>query len=409
MIPLFLTAFIDMLGLGIAIPVLAVIFFNPAISILPPDTPLPSRTLLYGILIASYPLAQFFGAPILGALSDRYGRKPTLVLPLLGTSIGYLIFATGLQLHHLPLLFIGRILDGFMGGSLSIVLSAVADVSENAKIKTKNFGLIGMAFGLGFILGPFLGGKLADPRVFPWFTFATPFLAAAGLAAINILLCLWIFRETLHTRIHTPLSPLTGLRNIAKAFSMPHVRTMFLVAFIMALGFNFFAQFFQLFLIQKFQFEQGDIGELFAYVGLWIAITQGFLTPMLVKYFSTKTIFLWTSLLLGLSFPLLLTPSTTLGLYLIIPLIAIFQGLSQPTSTTIISDLSARDSQGEIMGINQSVQAMAMALPPLLGGVLAGVHFTLPIFGAAIATLLAWVLFLVFFYRRPSGGLFHEV
>lgn len=409
MIPLFLTAFIDLLGLGIAIPVLAVVFFDTNLSILPAGTPLATRSLLYGFLVGSYPLAQFFGAPILGALSDRYGRKPTLLVPLLGTSIGYVLFAIGLQTHDLPLLFLSRILDGFAGGSLSIVLSSVADISKNPRIKTRNFGLIGMAFGLGFILGPFIGGKLSDPAVLPWFTFSTPFLAAAALAAINMLLCILVFRETIQKRIHSSISPLTGLQNLAKAFTLSHVRTMFIVVFLMALGFNFFTQFFQLFLIERFQFTQVDIGELFAYAGLWIAITQGILTPLIARRFNAKPIFLWTSLLLGLSFPLLLLPTSTVQLYMIIPILAIFQGLSQPPANTIISDLSARDSQGEMMGINQSVQAMAMALPPILGGVLASVHFTLPIFAACLLTLLAWVIFVAFFRHAPTKELFHEV
>ncbi len=408
MIPLFLTAFIDLLGLGIAIPVLAVVFFDTGLSILPAGTPLPTRSLLYGLLVGSYPLAQFFGAPILGALSDRYGRKPMLLVPLFVTSIGYMLFALGLQTHDLPLLFFSRVLDGFAGGSLSIVLSSVADISPNPAVKTRNFGIIGMAFGLGFILGPFIGGKLSDPAVLPWFTFSTPFLAAAALAAINMFLCILVFRETIHKRIRSPISPLTGLRNLAKAFTLVRVRTMFIVVFLMALGFNFFTQFFQLFLIERFAFTQVDIGELFAYTGLWIAITQGLLTPPLARRFTARSIFLWASLLLGLGFPLLLLPQNTLQLYLIIPLLAIFHGISQPPANTIISDLSARDSQGEIMGINQSVQAMAMALPPILGGVLAGVHFTLPIFAACALTLAAWLIFAVFFKKQPVE-IFHEV
>ena len=408
MIPLFLTAFIDLLGLGIAIPVLAIVFFDTNLSILPADTPLATRSLLYGLLVGSYPLAQFFGAPILGALSDRYGRKPTLLVPLLGTSIGYVLFAIGLQTHDLPLLFFSRILDGFAGGSLSIVLSSVADISRNPAVKTRNFGIIGMAFGLGFILGPYIGGKLSDPAVLPWFTFSTPFLAAGALAAINMLLCMAVFRETLTKRIQSPISPLTGLRNLRKAFTLGHVRTMFIVVFLMALGFNFFTQFFQLFLIERFAFTQVDIGELFAYAGLWIAITQGLLTPAMARRFSPNSIFLWSSLLLGLSFPLLLLPTSTYQLYIIIPILAIFQGLSQPPANTIISDLSARDSQGEIMGINQSVQAMAMALPPILGGMIVSVHFTLPIFAASLLTVVAWLIFVVFFRHKPQQELFHE-
>ena len=132
-------------------------------------------------------MAQFFGAPILGAMSDRFGRKKILILSLVGTCIGYLFFGAGIAAASLITLFISRAIDGFTGGNISIALSAIADISD-PKEKAKNFGLIGMAFGLGFILGPYIGGKLADPSVVGWFTHSTPFWFAAALTFLNIIL-----------------------------------------------------------------------------------------------------------------------------------------------------------------------------------------------------------------------------
>lgn len=409
MIPLFLTIFIDLLGLGIAIPVLAVVFLDPNVAILPADAPLWLRTFGYGMLIAAYPFAQFFGAPILGGLSDRYGRKPTLILSLFGTAFGYVLFALGIYIGNLPLLFASRLLDGFTGGNLSIAFSAIADISPNAKAKTRNFGMVGMAFGLGFILGPFIGGKLADSTLVPWFGFSTPFWFAAVLTMINALLFLWIFDETLHTRSKASINPLTGFRNFGKAFTLPHLRAMFTVIFLLTLGFNFFTQFFQVFLIEKFGFNHGDIGNFFAYVGIWIAITQGGLNRIVAHYFQPTSIFWTTILFLGLSFPLLLIPDQSWGLYALVPLLAIFHGLSQPASTTIVSDLAGKESQGEIMGINQSIMSVAMTIPPIVAGIIASVHINLPILSACIFTLLGWAVYAISFKKKPINEVFHEV
>ncbi len=398
-IPLILTVFIDLLGLGIAIPVLAVVLLDPHIGILPREATMAMRTISYGLLLASFPLAQFFGAPILGALSDRYGRKPILLLSLFGTAAGYALFGLGIAVNNLLLLFLSRILQGFAGGNLSIALSAIADVSHGEK-KTHNFGLVGLAFGLGLILGPFFGGKLADPRILPWFDYATPFWFASGLTLVNLILCAWIFHETLHSRTHTPITPLSGVRHLIKAFTLPGLRRMFAVIFLTTLGFNFFTQFFQLFLIQRFGFTESDIGDFIAYTGLWVAISQGLLLRPLTRRLKPRTIFAWCTFLLGICFPLLLLPERSAWLYLLVPFLAVFYGISQPVSTTIVSDMSGARSQGEMMGINQSVQSMGMAIPPIIAGFVASIHVTLPILAAGVCTLVGWAVFIAFYPRR---------
>jgi DHA1 family tetracycline resistance protein-like MFS transporter len=390
--PLFLAVLIDMLGIGIAIPVLAIMFLDPRQSILAAGTPDYLRTVYYGLLLGMYPLTQFFGAPVLGALSDRYGRKPLLQVSFLGTLAGYALFAVGIMTKNIPLLFFSRAVDGFTGGNISIAFSSIADFSSE-KDKPKNFGLVGMAFGLGFILGPFIGGKLSDPGVAAWFSLATPFWFAAALSGLNMVALWLLFPETLHEKRDVPVSALTGFRQLRKAASMPRLRLMFLVVFLITLGFNFFTQFFQVLLIQKFHFGQGDIGTLFAFIGICIAVTQGALTRPVSARFRAKGVFSLCTLLLGLTLLALILPFAVWQIYILNGLIALFQGLSQPNITTIISNLSDRRSQGEIMGINQAVVAAAMTLPPLIGAFITGMAIYLPLLVAGTLTLIAWALF----------------
>jgi len=404
---IFFTVFLDMLGIGLVIPVLAPLFLNPAVSPLPSSLAFGERTLVLGLLIAAYPLAQFFGAPILGALSDRWGRKPVLIFSLIGTLTGYLLFGIGIVYSSLSVLFLSRLLDGFTGGNISTAFSAIADVSDEHN-KVKNFGLVGMAFGLGFIIGPYVGGKLSDPSLISWFSYATPFWFAAGLASINIALVLWRFRETLRVKVMSELSLLTGFRNLQKAWAMQNLRTMFIVIFLLTFGFNFFTQFFQVFLVEKFNFTQSGIGDLFAYIGLWIAFTQGVLTRPIGKRFKPHQVLKVSALCLGLSFPLLLLPTQAMWLFFILPLISVFQGLTEPNSTAIVSNLAGADSQGEILGIKQSIQSLAMAVPPIIAGSIIWLHLNLPTLIAGLSTLAAWIIFVSFFEHKKTE-LFHEV
>lgn len=400
-VPIFFTIFLDLLGLGIVIPILPAVLLDKASQVLPFSYDFSTRTLIYGFLTASYPLAQFFGAPILGTLADQYGRKKLLSISLIGTMVGYILFALGIVYNNIYLLFIGRILDGFTGGNISIAQSAIADIST-PETKSRNFGLIGMAFGLGFIIGPYIGGKLADPSVVAWFTYATPFWLSVVLTLLNILLVLWYFPETLVSSRKVKVSALTGIRNIKKAFAYKDLRTMFFVGFLLTVGFNFFTQFFQVFLIGKFHFDQSQIGDLFAFMGIWIALAQGIVLRPLSKKYKPITILSVSIVLLALAFPLLLLPNKSFGIYLIVPFISVFQGLTQPNSIAIISNLASSDEQGEVLGINQSIMSLAQAIPPIIAGFVTSISLDLPIIFAGGSTLVAWFVFKLSFIKQQK-------
>lgn len=398
-VTIFFTVFLDLLGLGIIIPILPALILDPIGGILPITYSFSERTLLYGFLIASYPLAQFFGAPILGVLADSKGRKKLLILSLIGTVVGYAVFILGILTSNIFLLFLGRILDGFTGGNISIAQSAIADVSTE-ETKSRNFGLIGMAFGLGFIIGPYIGGKLSDSSIVSWFTYATPFYLSIFLATINVLLVIFNFPETIVKKREVKVNIFTGFSNIGKAFSYKNLRVMFLVVFLLTVGFNFFTQFFQVFLYGKFRFTQSQVGDFFAYMGLWIAISQGAVLRPLSKKFESAQILRVSIILLAISFPFLLIPNQRFWLYFIVPFIAIFQGLNQPNGTAIISNLSDKEKQGEILGINQSISSLAQAIPPIIAGFVTSINLNLPIWFASFSTLLAWIVFKAFYGKE---------
>ena len=394
LIPVFLTVFIDMLGIGIIIPVLPALFYESGSSLFVGSMSYEDRSIVYGFLLAAFPFMQFFGAPILGALSDRHGRKPLLMLSLIGTMVGYFLFAVALLQGNLWLLFFSRLLPGFTGGNISIVYSAIADVSEGAD-RTKNFGLIGMAFGLGFILGPAIGGILADNSVVYWFGPSTPFWFTTILTFINIVLLIFLFPETLQKKEGRVVSLLTGVRNIVYSFKMPNLRSIFTVALLFSLGFTFFTQFFAVALFEKFDYTERDVGIFYAWVGIWLVFTQGYLVRVFAKKnYQPVGLIKVAMLTLSIGLLLVLFPTDVTWEYIIAPIIAISHGITTPNLLSTISAQASPSQQGSILGINQSMQSLGATLPPIIGGYLTAINFHFPLIAAAGIVFFAWLVFL---------------
>lgn len=391
LVTIFCTIFIDLIGIGILIPVIPQLFANPASSefLLPVGTSLKTGYLMLGVLIALYPIGQFVATPILGQLSDRYGRKKILALSLLGTAISYVLFAIGIITKNIPLLFFSRFFDGLTGGNISVAQAMISDVSTPEN-RLRNFGMLGAAFGLGFIFGPYIGGKLSDPSVISWFTAATPFFFAAILAFLNMLSVWFLLKETNMNLRADKITWNKSISNVIRAAKMPGVNVIFLTNFLFFGGFTFFTTFFSVFLINKFGFTQGNIGDFFAYIGIWSAFTQAVLTRQIGRWFTQPTIVKW-SLAGGAVFILAyFLPRVSWQLLLIPPFFSLCTGLTMANLTSLLSKMAPRDSQGEILGINASVQAIAQAIPALLSGfIAASLAPTTPIFVAAFFVFLS--------------------
>lgn len=395
---IFLIVFFDLVGFGILIPVIPLLLADPASHyyLLPAGTSVGMGYILLGILTAVYPLMQFLSAPILGQLSDKYGRKKLLAISVFGTFLSYLLFAIGIVIANLPLLFFSRAIDGITGGNISIAQAAMADITKPEN-RAKNFGLIGAAFGLGFILGPFLGGKLSDPAVISWFNASTPFFFAAIVSFVEILLVLYVLPETLEKKDQAlRLDWMQSISNVVQGYTNKNIRVILSVAFLDNLGFVFFTTFIAVFYIVKFGFTQGDIGNMFAYVGICMAIAQLVILPRLPKNRDFEILF---SGIFGTGIMLFAYVSVTAvwQMLIVIPIFAVFNGFAQAYLPAIVSRSADRSIQGKMLGINASVYSLAQIFPPLIAGYFAALFAPqFPIYVAGVITLITAAFLWVF-------------
>ncbi|GLR17034.1 MFS transporter [Portibacter lacus] len=395
LLTIFITVFIDLLGVGIIIPVLPSVFYadGAAFGI---GTSESSVALYYGLLLACYPGMQLLGAPILGTLSDKYGRKPILTIALIGTLIGYSLFAYAIVIKSLPLLFFARLLPGFTGGNISIVMSAISDISTD-DARTRNFGLVGLAFAVGFILGPTIGGVMADNTVVSWFNHSVPFIFTAGLTLVNIILVQFIFKETLKVKKQGKVNVLAGVFNIVKSFKIPNLRGIFSVVLLFSIGFTFYTQYFSVYLIEEFGWSEKEIGFLYGWVGIWLAITQGLIVRKLSFKYKPKFLLFRSMPIVALGVCLLLLPTVGWVFYLINPIIAIGIGITSPNLTTVVSEQAGPEQQGEILGINQSMQSLGNLIPAIIGGILASMGTIFPLIASGLFVIIAWLVYMKLF------------
>ena len=401
MISVLMVVLLDMIGIGLVIPLLSPLLLESNMFLGATDD-FGYRSMILGFLIAIYAFGQFLGSPIFGSLSDKYGRKPVMLWSLWGRFVGYLIMVAGMMSASLELLFIGRFITGFTGGNISVAMSAIADVSTRAT-KSANFGYVGMAFAIGLVMGPFLGAVLSDSSIVIWFDYTTPFAAAALLSLLNIIVLQKYFQET-WTRLakNTKIDLMMSFKNIATAFTIPNLWVIFMVVFLISIGYGFFTEFYQVTLIGKYSFDAQQIGLTFAYVGFWVAISQGLINRWLSKFMAPAKILAYAMLFGSLCFVLLILPEESWYIYLILPFVALFLGLTEPNYNALVSNSVGENIQGRILGVTQSVQSLAYGIPPVIAGLIVGMDINIPLELAAGVSFLAWLLFMVFYYLKKK-------
>ena len=344
---IFITIFIDLVGFGIVIPVLPLYAerFGASEEII-------------GLLIAIYSVMQFIFAPLLGRLSDRVGRRPVLLASLIGTSIGFLLMGLA---DALWLLFVARAIDGISGGNISTAQAYIADVTPPDQ-RSRGMGLIGAAFGLGFIFGPAIGGAMS--MISP----EAPFFFAAALAAVNATALYFRLPESLSAEHRSQARERPSVVQILKETESRTLVPVMATYFFATVAFGLLTATYALFANHRFNFDATHTGYMFAYLGVLGAVIQGGLLGRLVNIFGDKPLAVAGTALLGASMFALPMSANLLMLIITSTGIAIGNSLMTPTLNGLASKSVDAANQGRVLGVMSSAASLARIIGPAAGG-----------------------------------------
>jgi DHA1 family tetracycline resistance protein-like MFS transporter len=359
---IFLTCFIDILGFGIVIPVLPLYAEH-----------FGATALQIGWLVGIFSLAQFFFSPVWGKISDRIGRKPVLLIGLVGTVIGYVLMGLA---QTIAALFVARLIAGISGANISAAQAYLADISAPEQ-RAKAMGLLGAAFGMGFVFGPALGGWAGAT-----FNYAAPMYIAAGLAALNILSVLFVLPESHHPgkneNRRERLFPAL-FSHVEKRVYLWSVASYFLVI----VGFSIMTSLFALLLNHRFGLDAKQTGYILGGVGIIGVIIQGGLIGRLVRRFGETRLAFAGSVAMSLGLAWLAISSSVSAMFAATALIGIGNSLLMPTLSALASRSAETEWQGRALGVMQSGGSLARWFGPLIAGILLSV----PLAGASYAFL----------------------
>jgi len=390
---IFFTFFIDNLCWAIAFPIFAPYFLDPHNVLFSPSVSESTRSVILGFFLMAFSLGQFVGSPIMGDYSDRHGRKKALIGAVFFTLIGLALTAWSMGKNMLILLFVGRLLTGIFASSTSICLAAVTDLSRDEKTRVRNFGYFAATAGLSFIIGAFVGGKLADPTIDAFFDPSLPIWLAGGLTFLNLLFVIFAFHETTKVDTKATFDFFQAFRNIKVALRTKKIQKMYAIYFLFLFSWTILFQFIPVIGVRRFDFTSSNIGDLALFMGICWMIGSVSLNQFLTIHFTSIRILEVCLVSFTFLTALVAFPDPIYTVISIVGLCVAIGGIAWPLCNSFISSLAPKNMQGKVLGMNQSVQSLAMTLAPAIGGVAFKVSMFVPFLIGSGASLLATILY----------------
>jgi DHA1 family tetracycline resistance protein-like MFS transporter len=395
---LVLVALLDFMGLGVVVAIFPHMLLDG--HFLPQSWGHKTCLTALGVFLAVYPLGQFFGASVLGKLSDIYGRKKLMVLTLFGTFIAFVCSGIAIIMGSAITLLLSRVVAGVFAGNVAIAQASMSDIS-GADEKTKNLTSIQIALGLAWVFGPPLGGWASEVSLFNLPGFVTSFWLMAALLFLAIIYTLFFYNETLvHLNKKEKVHPLSGITQIIEAFSNEGLRLPFLIWIVFVAGWWLFEAFLPVYLLKKFDFSSGEIGNFLASMGTTYALFQYLVVNKLAKRIRAEIMVKSSLCISALAVLGVAIAHNSLELHVAITIFVTSMGFALPGLITSISNLASKSHQGEIMGNISSTQALATVLMMMIGGYLDNSGITITIFIGGALLLMSWIMFVLSFKKQ---------
>ncbi len=392
-----MTYTLDLVGYSIVFPVLAPLLLNPNLHYFAANATESLRTTVLGILFAIFGISQFFGAPIAGALADHYGRYKIFLVTIGISVVGYSVMAWGVFIQDLSWLFAGRILTGFCSGNFALAQSATADLTD-VHHRSKAFGVLLGIGGLGFVAGPWIGGKLANPH---WLSGAGAFIFAAIAALINLLIVYFFFVETFkHRAGHIKIGLLDTFKDMRFVFHKKVLRVILMTYLLFSIGWGLFLIFSPTFLVQRFSLGADRIGDFFAYMAVvWFFVSM-FLNKELSGKFSIRRLILIGTMIAAVGVALFVSPKQLWPYWFIIPFALLGGALSWVNLGAIVSIRASEAMQGRALGVSGSMWSIGQIVAPLVAGPLAGWNIYSPLLIGAVVILISFIYFFISYQEK---------
>jgi MFS family permease len=387
-VPLYLVVFAGFVGYSLMIAIFTPLLLRADGGMLPRDDSLAVRTIVLGIVLALYPLAQFLAAPVIGGLSDRFGRRPTLLVSLAASTGCYAVIAVAVQSRSLALLMAGCLLAGLAEANIAVAQSAIADVAP-ANQRSRLFGYVYLSSSLAYVVGPLAGGRLADRGLVSWFDYATPFWATLVLLACVLAVTAALFRETATPGGGGDVRLSRALMSLADAFRPNPLRRLYLANFLLYLAVFGFFRAYPMYLVDRFHMTVSRESLFVAWVAVPIVVANAGVVSWLARRMTPLRTLTLGSGALAIAIATIVIPQTEGPLWVTLAATALVIAICLPAAATIISQASPADQQGSALGSNQSLQVGAEAAAGLGGGLLAAITDVLPLSAMAALAVAA--------------------
>ncbi len=386
LMPLLLVLFIDSMGMGLFFPVLSSLIIEPSLHFLAGDYSIEKRQFIYGVIISVYMFSWFFGAAILGDVSDFIGRKKSLLICLGGAVLGYIGAGLSIALHSIALMIVGRLIAGFTAGSQAIAQAAIVDISD-AGNKSRNMSWMVLTLSLGFLMGPIIGGILSSPQLVSWFDYTIPMYFAAFISLLNMVLLSYLFNETFIPTKKFVLNWFRAIEVFISAFKHHGVRNLSVVLLFMEIGWGAYFSFIVTFIVSLFHFTALQSGLFLSLVALGFSSGSGIIVPLCLKLMSLRRAIVINFIIAAaMIFAMVITQSLHIAL-LAAFVVGANIAVGYSNLLTLLSNQVGPEEQGWVMGMTGSVGALCFALTSLLGSVVSFLGLSAPMIIGAIALL----------------------
>lgn len=392
LIPVLVVLFLGYLGFSLALPIFPPLFLDPETSFLPDLTKIQTRRILLGILFSMYPIGQFIGAPMIGAFSDKFGRRPVLLVSLLLIIPTYIGCAISITFHRPLILYLSRFFMGLLEGNITIAQATISDISKTEREKAKNFGWVVSLSSSAFFFGPLLGGILTNSDLIQWFHYDTPFWCSAFLVVIGFAVVFFLFKETCIPDCAIKIHPIHIVSSFIEGLKIKQLRDIFTANLCFFLAIFFFLNFFSAYLVNAFAFNILKLGEVNAYLSLFVFLGPLFFR-MMTKAWPAQKIAMIGSFSLGVSFILFLLPHSSYALIGTLVPIGFFMAIGFAYPAILISNIAHPKKQGQALGTNLAIQVFGEGSSALSGGFLLALSNALPVLTGAFIALLGGCLY----------------